>query len=239
MTASSSPTVGELVRERPARARVFDRFHIDYCCGGGRPLAEACARAGADAAEVQAALAAFDATAAADTDPDLGAMPLPDLLDAIEASHHAYLKDELPRLSALATKVANRHGERHPRLGELSREVQALAAELLLHLRKEEEVLFPWIRTLCAGGDHPLHCGGDVSAPISVMEAEHETTGAALARIRELTDDFTPLPEACNSWRALYAGLEQLVADTHRHIHKENCVVHPRALALAAGATRT
>ena len=163
-------------------------------------------------------------------------LPLPELLDHILETHHVFLKEELPRLTALSAKVGRRHGPNHSQLVELDTVVQALAAELLMHLRKEEEVLFPWIRRLCtesSANEQAGGCGGTVAAPIAVMEEEHEGAGAALLKIRELAGDFQIPEEACNSWRALYAGLEALEADTHRHIHKENCAVHPRALALA------
>jgi len=134
-------------------------------------------------------------------------------------------------------RVGRRHGDNHPHLVTLSQLVQALAAELMLHLRKEEEILFPMIRSMSdPSAEAPMMgCGGSVAGPISVMEAEHEDAGEVLRRIREVATDFVPPEDACNSWRALYAGLEGLEADTHRHIHKENCAVHPRALALVNG----
>ena len=237
MESVDSPTLGELVRSRPARAIVLDRFRLDYCCGGNRPLDEACAASGVDQVAVRAALEEFDATPEASSEQDLLEIPLGELLDHILFTHHVYLKEELPRLTALATKVARRHGENHPNLVKLDQVVQALAAELTLHLRKEEEVLFPMIRAMSepSAESSTMGCGSSVAGPISVMEAEHDGAGDALRRIRKLANDFVPPEEACNSWRALYAGLEGLEADTHRHIHKENCALHPRALALVNG----
>jgi len=232
MPTPLSIPVGALVRERPARAQFFDRYSVDYCCGGARTLEEACHAAGADADEVLTGLQAFDATPAAVVEPDLGALSVEALLDHILETHHVYLKEELEALGALVEKVSVRHGNAHPELHEVTTVYSGLAAELAMHLRKEEEILFPAIRALAAG-DTPTGPGCGVEGPVRVMELEHEEAGAALARLRELTDDYRPPDDACNSWRAMLDRLARLEADTHRHIHKENCVLHPQALALA------
>ena len=234
MTTTLSMPVGALVRERPARAMVLDRYQVDYCCGGARSLQEACAAAGADAAVVAAALAAFDATPEAAAEPDLGTWSVEELLDHILETHHVYLKSELDPLGDLVEKVARRHGAAHPELLEVATVYFGLAEELAMHLRKEEEILFPTIRALATGATPVGPCG--VEGPIQVMEREHEEAGAAMARLRELTAGYAVPDEACNSWRAMLARLEAFEADTHRHIHKENNVLHPQALSLAGVA---
>ena len=156
-------------------------------------------------------------------------MSLSQLADHIESSHHAYLKTELPRLVEMATRVATKHGWRDARLPKVATAVAALANEMLAHLQKEELVLFPLVRHLEAGGRGP-----DPAGPIAQMEAEHETAGQITARLRELTDGFTPDGEACNTHRALLAGLAEFESDLHRHVHKENSLLFPRARALAS-----
>ncbi len=238
-TALFSPetTLGELVVARPALARLFERLGLDYCCGGKQTLAAACARRGLDAATVAATLegtlAALDA---APTEIDPASLTLAALADHIEATHHAYVRAELPRLVELAERVARKHNGRDPRLAEVLHAVVMLADEMMSHMAKEELVLFPFVRQLDAGarGDS-FHCGS-IANPIRQMEAEHEAAGELLARLRALTDGFTPDAESCNSHRALLAGLAEFEADLHRHVHKENNLLFPRALARAARA---
>jgi regulator of cell morphogenesis and NO signaling len=150
-----------------------------------------------------------------------------ELADHIESTHHRYLWDELPRLTALADKVRDVHGRRHPELDDVAGCLAELRADLEPHLRKEEEVLFPLIRTLAvATSPPPFHCGS-IGNPIAVMRREHDHAGELLARLRQLTDDFGPPADACASYTALYVGLGQLDADTHLHVHKENNVLFP------------
>jgi regulator of cell morphogenesis and NO signaling len=141
------------------------------------------------------------------------------------------LKEELPRLVEMANRVATKHGWRDSRLAEVASSVEEVAAEMLSHMQKEERVLFPLVRQIEAGAGDGRE--GDPAGPIAQMEAEHEAAGRLTARLRELTDDFTPNQEACNTHRALLAGLQEFESDLHRHVHKENNVLFPRALALS------
>ena len=226
-------TIGQLVAARPLLARLFDRLGIDYCCGGKQTLAAACARRGLDPATTIALLeSATAALAAGPAEVDAAAMGLAELADHIEATHHAYLKDELPRLVEMADRVAAKHGWRDSRLPEMAAVVNTLAAEMLSHMQKEETVLFPLVRQIAAGTPGTFHSGG-IENPIRQMEAEHEGAGQLTARLRELTGGFKPDAEACNTHRALLAGLAAFEADLHRHVHKENNILFPRALARA------
>lgn len=229
MTAmNTNVTVGALVAERPARARVFERLGIDYCCGGRKPLAEVCAQRGLDAKALLAELT-LDTEPADAGERDWSDAPLAVLCDHIEATHHAYLRFELPRLGAMTRKVATVHGEREPHLRELAGLFGAFHAELDAHMAKEEQVLFPIIRKLEEAHSLPsFHCGS-VANPIRMMEHEHDNAGDALARMRALTRDYTPPPEACNTYRAMLDGLQELEKDMHQHVHKENNILFPRA----------
>ncbi len=227
---SDTPTLADLVTATPGAARVLERHHLDFCCGGGRSLTAACEDAGIDA---EALLAEIDALAP-DGEADWTSMGVGELVDHIEAVHHAYLHEEMPQLSALAAKVQAVHGERHPELMYATAAYEALRADLLPHLLKEERVLFPMIRVLASSDRVPeFHCGS-LANPIEMMLLEHDTTGEFLSSLREITADFAVPDDACASYRSLFERLEQLEADTHLHIHKENNVLFPAVLELEA-----
>ena len=228
-------TVGQMVVERPQRSRVFDRLHIDYCCGGKRTLEEACTKRGLDLKTVIAELEAFDAEAEAQGDAVRPAnLTMTELADDIERTHHAYLREELPRLGGLVKKVSAVHGQAHPWLSRLTSVYAELVAELEPHMLKEEQILFPLIRELDQATTAPsFHCGS-VGNPIRMMEMEHQNAGAALDRIREMTTDYEIPEGACNSFRAMLSGLEHLEADLHLHIHKENEILFPKASEMEA-----
>lgn len=223
--------IGALVAAQPALARVFERLGIDYCCGGKLTLAAACTRSRLDLPTTLAALeSALASLATVPAKVNVAAMGLAELADHIVATHHAWLKAELPRLVEMSHRVATKHGWRDARLPQVAAAVSDLANDMLVHMQKEEMALFPLVRRIEAGAR------GDISAPIAQMEVEHETAGRLTARLRLLTDGFTPNAEACNTHRALLAGLADFEADLHQHVHKENNILFPRALALARAA---
>lgn len=220
-------TVGELVAERPGRSRIFQEFGIDFCCRGGSPLHEACAAKGILLDDIVGKIE--QESAAPDSGvPNPATLPPVQLAEHIVSTHHAFLRAELPRLHAMAERVAKVHGGHTPSLVEVFNVFRSLEEELTSHLMKEETVLFPAIRQL-AEGDHSI---SNLDGPIACMLHEHEDAGEALARLRTLTNNFTPPDEACNTWRALYAGLADLESDLHRHIHLENAVLFPSAQSL-------
>lgn len=226
--------VGDLVAERISRASVFDRFGIDYCCHGRVRLDEACQKRGVALEEVVGAIAADDATPPPAGDSDYATMSLGALADQIEATHHAYMKREMPRLQTILGKVMDAHGDRHPELREVATTFAILRDEIESHLMKEERVLFPMIRQLEAATSLPsFHCGS-VKNPIRVMEHEHDFAGSALARMRDLTGGYTTPTDGCMTYHALMDGLSAVESDLHRHIHKENNILFPRAAALEA-----
>jgi len=222
-------TVGELVAERPGRSRVFQSFGIDFCCQGGRTLGEACERKGIPATTVTEQL---EAEQAERSEPSQNPATLPPdaLCRYIVDTHHGYLRRELPRLHAMAERVANVHGGHTASLIEVFETFLGVERELTDHMMKEEKILFPAVCELSRGGTVSMSLDG----PIACMIHEHDDVGTALARLRELTDGFQPPAEACNTYRALFAGLHELEEDLHRHIHLENAVLFPKAQAMAA-----
>jgi regulator of cell morphogenesis and NO signaling len=227
-TTMTTTTLAELVTMAPGAARVLEQFELDYCCGGQRRLGDACTDRGLEAAVVLAALAAIEV----EPEPDWASMAPAQLVDHIEATHHAYLHAELPRLGALATKVAGVHGGRHPELHEVRATYEELRADLEPHLLREERVLFPMICTLATATSFPELHSGSVRNPISVLLTEHDRAGALLERLRGLTNGYRTPADGCASYGALYDGLAELEADTHLHVHKENNVLFPAVVAL-------
>lgn len=222
--------VAALVLEEPSRARVFERFGIDYCCGGKTPLDVACAEGGLDVETVIDALREPRSPDAEDV--DWTNAPVADLVDHIVGRHHAYLREELPPLAALVDKVARAHGDVHPELADVQTTFATVSGELSEHMLKEEQLLFPVCVALEGGGsERPL---GSVESPIAEMLHEHDEVAAGLARLRRLTDGYAPPADACNSYRAMLDRLSALELDTHRHVHEENNVLFPRTLALEA-----
>ena len=219
--------MGELVAERPGRSRIFQAHGIDFCCQGGRTLSEACARKGVSpqtvAEQLEAELA--DKSAPIQNPADLA---LHDLTDHIVNTHHTFLRHELPRLHAMSARVAEVHGGHTASLLDVFAVFCGLEDELASHMAKEERVLFPFISALSRREAVPVSLDG----PIDCMIHEHENAGAALRRLRELTNGFQPPVDACNTYRALFAGLKDLEEDLHTHIHLENSVLFPRAIAL-------
>jgi regulator of cell morphogenesis and NO signaling len=236
MTATTQ-TVREIALEQPTSIRVFEKFGIDYCCGGRKPLAEACA---ASNLEVDAVIAALEAAAQgpAAIGQDWKQAPLETLIAHIVAIHHAYVTAELPRLAMLAEKVVRRHGDTQVELPLIQIKLKQLDEELTQHLAKEEVVLFPYVtkleRAIKDGGAKPHGCFGTVANPIAMMTSEHDAAGGLMADIRQLSNNFTTPLGACPTYHAFYDGLREFEQDLHQHIHLENNILFPRAIQLEA-----
>jgi regulator of cell morphogenesis and NO signaling len=222
MTIDAGAKVGMLAAEHPMATRVFARHDIDFCCGGGKPLGEVCRGKGLDPAAVIAEIEA-EIAAPGSSPTRWDQEPLEVLIDHILATYHARLREELPRLESMARKVADVHHDKQPeKLPRLLSVYLGLKAELEDHMMKEETILFPAIRN----GQ-----GAMVGGPVAVMEQEHESAASALRELRELTGNYTVPDEACTTWKALWHGLAALESDLHEHIHLENNILFPRALA--------
>jgi len=231
--------VRDLVGRYPQARPVFEKHGIDYCCGGGKCLAEAATESQTALPDLihdlQAALA-MESTEAATAEKDWYKAQLSELIGHILQVHHAYMKEALPRVGRLVAKVLHAHGANH---GAMLRQVHdlfgALATELSGHLRKEEEVLFPYIvaaeRHRNGSPERSVACFGSVGNPIRQMEHEHDSAGQVLAQLRDVTGGYSLPDDACPTFRALYEELEHMEADLHEHIHLENNILFPRAIA--------
>jgi regulator of cell morphogenesis and NO signaling len=233
MNISPDATVADIATQVPATIGVFQRHQIDFCCGGRLPLAKACADLGLDTDMVVTELLAA-ATPSFD-EPTWADATLTALVAHIQRRYHEHLRQELPRIEAMLDKVVSRHGEHLPDvLLPLSDTFSALREELLDHMQREDDVLFPSIVALETGGGstRPGEAAW-LDAPVAVMEADHEAAGAALRTMRDLTNGYAPPEWACPTFRGLYYALAQVEADMHLHVHLENHILFPRAVQLA------
>lgn len=231
----TTKTIREIALEMPASTRVFEELKIDYCCGGRRNFTEACRAAGVSpliAAEKISAVLTNN-----DGENDFVERKSPSaLIDYIIEKHHVFTRQEIGRLTALMEKVCHKHARQNPVLFELKKVFRNLCDDLTVHMRKEEFVLFPYIKNLETAREKYLSISfppfGTVQNPVRVMMTEHDAAGDFLREMRELTDDFTAPENACTSYKALYFGLEELEKDLHQHIHLENNVLFPAAVEL-------
>jgi regulator of cell morphogenesis and NO signaling len=217
-------TLADLVNATPAAARTLELHGLDYCCGGAKRLDDACAEAGIDPDAVLQELAGSDDGST----PDWDRMSLGELVDHVESSHHGYLHSEMPRLSALAEKVAAVHGANHPELHEVRTTYEALRTELDPHLATEEQTVFPAIRAVGSSEGSDPEAG--IAEAIATLMVEHERAGELLTKLRELTVGYATPSDGCASYRGLYDGLAELERDTHLHVHKENNILFPAVL---------
>jgi len=233
MVISATATVADIATGAPATIRVFQRHHIDFCCGGRVPLAAVCADLGLDPALlVDELVVAATATAA---EPAWADATLTAIVAHIQRRYHEHLRQELPRLEAMLAKVVSRHGDHLPDvLLPLQRTFLTLQQELLDHMAREDDVLFPFIVALESGR---VAVGSDATAwleaPVAAMEADHELAGAALQAMRRMSNGYAPPEWACPTFRGLYYGLAALETDMHLHVHLENHILFPRAAQLA------
>jgi len=232
MEIAKEQTVGQLVARRPSLSKVFERNGIDFCCGGGRSLEEAGRAAGL---AVEQLIAELSLEPAAAEDRDWTRATVAELVEWILREHHDWLRAELPRITSLSSKTARVHGSLHRELVELDGLLDAIRQEIEPHLEKEEKILFPAALHLEEFGSILLPCHGEIATlepPMARMESDHEALGRLLDAVAKLTDGFTAPEEACNTWRALYEAVRELDANTRRHVHLENEVLHPKIRAM-------
>lgn len=234
---NSAMTVREVAVQMPESTRLFESLKIDYCCGGKRPLTEACESAGVEVENVLAMLAALNNDKANDTK-DFQELSLTQLITHILETHHTFTKSEMDRLTALIDKVRNAHGANHPELFKVAELFELLCADLKPHMFKEEQVLFPYIVRLDEASSQnrlrPFAPFGTVNNPIRMMETEHETAGTILHELRATTSDYQVPPDGCISYETLYRSLADFEKDLYQHIHLENNILFPKASELEA-----
>ena len=236
MTVNTEQTVREIAVANPASVRIFETLGIDYCCGGRRPLSEACAEANVPLERALALLAGLWKQPDSGNERNWATASGTDLIEHIVSQHHTYIRQEAPRLNLLAQKVLNKHGASHPELASIQALFAALSEELFAHLLKEERILFPYVQSLelaaTTGAPLPSACFDSVGAPIARMLADHDDAGALTAKLRDLSNNFQAPAEACPSFLGLYQGLEDFERDLHRHIHLENNILFPNAIGM-------
>jgi regulator of cell morphogenesis and NO signaling len=235
MIASTEKTVRELALELPNATRVFEKLGIDYCCGGNRSLEHACREANLSPAHVIETLEQAAESVPAANHGWQGGM-LADLVLHIKNTHHKYTREEIARLQPLLDKVCKVHGQNHPELLAIRVAFQALAAELTVHLMKEEMILFPYVirmeESVQQGEPNLPAPFGSVQNPVHAMMVEHDSAGQALRNMRDASHNYAVPADACFSYRTLYQALEAFERDLHQHIHLENNILFPRAVEM-------
>ena len=239
MTATSGATIREIVATDYRTAAVFERHGLDFCCSGCRTIEQACRDAGVDTAAVLGELDAVLGTSSAGT-PDYQSWDARALIGHIVARHHGFVRETIPPLLQHTEKIASVHGQRHPELVHIAGLFRRVASEMTDHMFKEEQILFPFIAAIdearASRRPIPLPPFGTVENPIGVMEAEHKFVGDAMAEMRHLTGGFTPPEDACGTYRVALQELDAFERDLHEHVHLENNVLFPKAVALETGS---
>jgi len=237
MQITGTKTVREIALEVPGATRVFEKMGIDYCCGGAKPIAEACLVAGVTVEEIAQSLERAEPVSnALAGSKDWRAESLASLITHVYDKHHVFTREELDRIEPLLAKVCSVYGDRRPELLQIQALFAELKRELLLHMMKEENILFPYItqmeKAVTAGLPAPRPMFGTVRNPVQMMMAEHDGAGDLLRRIRRLSSDFNPPADACVSYQTLYSALDELEQDLHQHIHLENNILFPGAIEM-------
>lgn len=226
---ASEHTVREIAASNPSAARILGALGIDYCCGGTRSLKQACATANVPVETVVALLETCETPLA---QPEPLDATLGDLTQHIVNKHHGYVRRESPRIQAMLAKVCEKHGRAHRELYQVSDLFAALAEELSVHMMKEERILFPYIESLEAPDACCGACAASVETPIAAMMADHESAGAILRKLRELMHDYKAPQGACPTFQGMYRAMEEFERDLHWHVHLENNILFPRAVAM-------
>jgi regulator of cell morphogenesis and NO signaling len=233
--AKQEASIGELVAKDFRKAEVFKKYGLDFCCGGKKTVTEACREKDIDQNLIVQELADIDNNHSGGAF-NYASWNLDFLADYIVSTHHKYVATSIPFLYEMTLKVASAHGENHPEVLEIAEHFREVAQELTMHMKKEEMILFPYIKQLAiAEREHSLvemPPFGSVENPIRMMEEEHVSAGNGLEDIEELSNGFVPPEDACASYRVLYAKLKEFQDDLHQHIHLENNILFPKAILL-------
>lgn len=229
------PTIGELVTKDFRKAEVFKKFGLDFCCGGKKTLTKACAEKGLDVVQIEKELKEIDEQPAKSSQ-DYTSWDLGFLADYIVNTHHKYVLQSMPVIFEYTQKVAKVHGDNHPEAIEIANTFLKVVDELNRHMMKEENVLFPYIKILASakkdGENIEPSPFGTIENPVRMMEHEHDMVGEWMENINKLSGGYTPPAHACTTFRLSYAKLKEFEDDLHQHIHLENNILFPKAIAL-------
>ena len=227
--------IGQYVADDFRTAAIFSKYKIDFCCNGNRTVEEACDKKGIDSNMLLDELnQVLDSKSGESI--DYKSWPLDLLAEYIEKKHHRYVEEKIPVLLQFLNKLCRVHGERHPELFKINELFAASAGELASHMKKEELILFPFVKRMVNANlkneaiQSPQF--GTVENPIEMMMEEHDTEGQRFREIAELTDNYNPPADACNTYKVTYAMLEEFEKDLHLHIHLENNILFPKAIKL-------
>jgi len=235
METTDKITIGEIVAQDFRAAAIFSKYGIDFCCKGHRSLDEVCEKKNIDEELLRQELDAVMKNAQSQSI-DYKAWPLDLLADYVEKTHHRYVEEKTPALLQFLNKLCKVHGERHPELFEINQLFIGSAQDLAAHLKKEELILFPFIRKMVNAKIRQEYLQmphfGTVENPVEMMKEEHEAEGERFRQIAELTDSYTPPADACSTYKVTFAMLQEFEADLHKHIHIENNILFPKAIAL-------
>lgn len=234
MTFHKNQTISECVATNYQTATVFKKYKIDFCCGGKISIQDACKK---NNIEEEILLQELNKAIEQELQENPAeAFELDDLAEYIVEKHHTYIRNRIPEIEPFLEKIVSVHGERHPELKKVQENFQAVKEELLSHMKKEENILFPFIKEMVkakkTNATLTLLSCGSIKNPINMMELEHESAGDTFKEIREITDDLSPPEGACNTYRTTFALLDEFENDLHRHIHLENNVLFPKAILL-------
>ncbi len=228
-------TIGQMVAEDYRTAQIFKNHKIDFCCKGNRSIAEVAEKSKLDPNSLIAEIKAVKDRNNNDNS-DFKSWPIDLLADYIEKKHHRYVEESIPVLNQYLEKLCRVHGERHPELFQITEHFKACGGELAMHMKKEELVLFPAVRKMVkakqTGTTMERPHFGTVKNPIQVMMAEHETEGDRFSIIDDLSNNYNPPTDACNTYRVTFSLLKEFEEDLHHHIHLENNILFPKAEAL-------
>ena len=235
MEIQKNQIIGELVAQDYRAASVFKKHNIDFCCQGNRTINQACEKESVDSDLVVSDLNNLVQSTAGDTT-DYQSWPLDLLADYIQKKHHKYVEEKILEIKPYLSKICSVHGNNHPELHKINEHFVAAAGELAQHMKKEELILFPYVRKMVKAFEEKADVNapqfGTIQNPIHRMMDEHTTEGERFREIESLSNNYTPPQDACNTYKVTFALLKEFEQDLHLHIHLENNILFPKAIEL-------
>ncbi len=235
MDITEKNIIGDLVAQDYRTAPVFKNHGIDFCCNGNRTIEDACKSKNMESSVLIEKLQQV-VQKSSNTEINYNSWPLDLLADYIEKKHHRYVEQKIQEITPFLNKVVQVHGTRHTELSEIEKLFSESAGELTAHMKKEELMLFPFIRKMVKAQNNndqvtpPMF--GTVQNPIAMMQHDHDTEGERFRKIAQLTQSYSPPTDACNTYRVTFALLKEFEEDLHLHIHLENNILFPKAIEL-------